>query len=779
MHRTVIRACGRVGLSITLVWTLVSFMPGSAAASPMRDPMTIRVNAATGSDVTGTGTLANPYATIEKAMTVASIHGDIVRVAPGTYYPPSTIAVPQGVQLIGAGLGRTVVWGVGGPSGPVFIFQGADASTRLEGLQIRGGGGTEGGAVQIIGAMESDAPIISACEFNDNGVSSHGGAIYIDKGMYSFCRPLIMNCSFSGNEAGLSGGAIYAVYEANPYIYRCTFSGNSASGASPNGGGSIYISGSHARIQRCEIADGHAPAGNGGGIAVINQDGVVDITETRVSGGVALYGGGIFLDAAGFPIVVKNCRIESNTGSGLGGGMRIYNASVQIDGCSFVGNRGPGGSSPGAVSIYDLNADQPVTIESSIFYDNGTDDVPPSSSFTNISVAYSYLSKTVAGTGNLTGSNPRFTRVSPYIERLALDSPCIDVGNPASTLTNDFENLLRPKDGPDSDTVARVDMGSFEYGTTIGRLAGIDRFATAVAVIGDRYNESPVAIIATGRNFPDALCAAGLAGAFHAPVLLTDTHSVPNSVKNALMGQDIREAIIVGGTPSVGVEVETALTAMGIDVTRLAGADRYATSRAVADYMAAAGPSLGHDLTRFCWVARGDAFPDALALAPLAALREAPGPVLLTRPDSLPSTIKGALTAYDYEHALVAGDTNAVSANVYEQIGAEIAGNDIDRAGGANRYATAAAIAQWAMGADFTAGEFIGLAIGDNFPDALAGGAACGYERGLLLLTRKTALDPSAAAFLAAHTNALREIYVFGGSVVSDDVIAQCRQIAP
>lgn len=173
-------------------------------------------------------------------------------------------------------------------------------------------------------------------------------------------------------------------------------------------------------------------------------------------------------------------------------------------------------------------------------------------------------------------------------------------------------------------------------------------------------------------------------------------------------------------------------------------------------------------------------FPDALALAPLAALRDAPGPVLLTKPDSLPASIKGALVAYDYEHALVAGSTTAVSASVYSEIGAEIQNNDIDRAQGSDRYKTAAAIAEWAMGADFTAGEFVGLAIGDNFPDALAGGAACGYERGLLLLTRKGSLDPDAAAFMSDHADSLREVYVFGGSsVVSDAVLGDCRNIAP
>jgi len=774
MRHRIVLGCGRIGLSALLVCALVPLLPPGGAAALIRDPMTIRVDATTGSDLTGDGTLAHPYETIEKAMSIAPISGDVVRIAQGTYYPPSTIEVPTGVQIIGAGLGLTRIWGVGGPSGPVFRFQGADANTRLEGVEVRGGGGTEGGAVQIIGAMESDAPMITACQFIDNGVSDNGGAMYIDKGMYSYCRPLIMSCEFNGNEAGESGGAIYVTFGANPFIMGCTFSNNGASGVRPAGGGAIFITGAYARITGCEIVDGGAPSGTGGGISITNPTGWVEIQRTLIAGNDADYGGGVALNSTSYMTYMENCRIEDNVSTSDAGGMRVYDASVDIDGCSFVGNHKVVDDQPGALSVL-TGAD--VTVRSSLFHNNGSVNVPASPTG-SLAITYSFVNEKVDGIGNIDAPDPGLTSVSDYIERLSPTSPCIDAGDPASTLETDFYSTLRPMDGPDADSVARVDMGAFEYGSTIGRLAGSDRWATSVAAIGPRYRESSVAILATGRNFPDALCAAGLAGAFHAPVLLTDTNTIPSAVRDALVFHETRWVIIVGGPSVVGTAVETQLRSMGIDVTRLAGADRYETSRVVADYMATMGPLLGHDLTQFCWVARGDLFPDALALAPLAALRDAPGPVLLTRPDSLPSTIKGALVAYDYEHALVAGSSVAVSEAVYGQIAAEV--DDIDRAGGANRYETAAAIADWAMGADFTAGEFIGIATGENFPDALAGGAACGYERGLLLLTRKDTLHPSAAAFMRDNTDALHEIYVFGSNVVvSDNVVSQIRAIAP
>ncbi len=781
MNSPSVRILGRLCLSVVLTVGLMPMLPTRALATPQRDPMTIRVNASTGNDVTGDGTLAAPYATIEKAMLIATLAGDVVRVAPGTYSPPYTLQIATGVQLIGAGLGRTIVEGVGGPTGPVFRIANGDSSTRLEGFVIRGGGGDNGGAVEILGgAAPGWGPIITRNEFSDCGVSENGGAIFISRVASDYCRPLIFHNTFRGNEAGQNGGAICAMDGADPYIYRCEFYGNSASGTGTQGGGAIYLSGCEARIQRCEVVGNHAPAGSGGGIAVTAPSSIVEITETAVRTNTADYGAGIWVDTAAFQTFITNCRIASNLASGLGGGLRIYNAPVVIDGCSFVGNHKVGDDSPGAISVYDLNADQPVTIASSVFDDNGGDDIPPVSSFTDIGVTYSYLNEVVSGTGNMSGTDPLFTRVSPYIERLASTSPCIDAGDPTSTLDRDLQFLPRPKDGPDPDSIARVDMGHYEYGTTIVRVSGSDRFATSVAAMQGRFNESPVAIIATGRDFPDALCAAGLAGAFHAPVLLVERDTLPQVVEDALVLQEVREAIIVGGTGVVGSAVETRLRTLGIDVTRIAGVDRYATSRAVADYMATAGPSLDHDLTEYCWIARGDMFPDALALAPLAALRDAPGPVLLTRPGDLPDTIAGALTTHAYEHALVAGGTSAVSDTVYAEIASLIPGAAIDRAYGADRYATAAAVADWAWRAEFGGGEFIGLATGDNFPDALSGGAACGYERGVLLLTRAGALDAGAAAFMSDHVIALRQISVFGGSgVISGQVIADCDAIAP
>ena len=79
----------------------------------------------------------------------------------------------------------------------------------------------------------------------------------------------------------------------------------------------------------------------------------------------------------------------------------------------------------------------------------------------------------------------------------------------------------------------------------VKNLSGADRYATSCEAVQDRSAESPVAILATGRDFPDALCAAGLAGAYKAPVLLTNTNSLPASVQQSLENRGTREVITI------------------------------------------------------------------------------------------------------------------------------------------------------------------------------------------------------------------------------------------
>ena len=179
-------------------------------------------------------------------------------------------------------------------------------------------------------------------------------------------------------------------------------------------------------------------------------------------------------------------------------------------------------------------------------------------------------------------------------------------------------------------------------------------------------------------------------------------------------------------------------------VSRLSGADRIATSIAIADASFPGAGSAGAVV-----LARHDNFPDALAGTPLARAKN--GPLLLTQPTSLDprveATIKRVLPAGGTVYLL--GSEGALSAGVDAQVRA--LGYTTVRYGGADRYETAVKIAE-GVGSP----NDLFLTTGTNYPDALSAGAAAGKVGGAVLLTNGSSMPPSTSAYLGSRSGAKR-----------------------
>jgi putative cell wall-binding protein len=100
-------------------------------------------------------------------------------------------------------------------------------------------------------------------------------------------------------------------------------------------------------------------------------------------------------------------------------------------------------------------------------------------------------------------------------------------------------------------TVARL-AGLASQGAT--RVAGADRYATAAAVAAAFFPSSHGAFIATGRNFPDALAAAGPAGQLRAPILLVGS-GVPPASADQLRRLRPARVVILGASGVVSESV--------------------------------------------------------------------------------------------------------------------------------------------------------------------------------------------------------------------------------
>jgi putative cell wall-binding protein len=123
-------------------------------------------------------------------------------------------------------------------------------------------------------------------------------------------------------------------------------------------------------------------------------------------------------------------------------------------------------------------------------------------------------------------------------------------------------------------------------GFQVDRVAGADRYRTAAAVVaaGEGPTASNVGIVASGTSTADALAVGPLAYKGKHPLFLVTATGIPASTLAAMRTAGVTSVYIVGGTTVVGPQVVAQLTAAGISVVdRLAGADRSATSVAIAN----------------------------------------------------------------------------------------------------------------------------------------------------------------------------------------------------
>ena len=126
----------------------------------------------------------------------------------------------------------------------------------------------------------------------------------------------------------------------------------------------------------------------------------------------------------------------------------------------------------------------------------------------------------------------------------------------------------------------------------------------------------------------------------------------------------------------------------------------------------------------------------------------------------------------------LAGGTGAVSARVEQQIEIRSTVKDVDRWAGSDRYNTARVVAQNAKSAGWAEYGYVGVASGENYPDALAGGPVAGEAGGVMVLTQSRQLPSATSGFLSTNKLQIQQVQVYGGPVaISNAVIAQIDQV--
>lgn len=243
----------------------------------------------------------------------------------------------------------------------------------------------------------------------------------------------------------------------------------------------------------------------------------------------------------------------------------------------------------------------------------------------------------------------------------------------------------------------------------VARISGSDRYATSIAVSQREFpGTSSVVYIASGVNYPDALAAGPAAAKRHAPLLLATPGGLTADVSAEVSRLEPDTIVVAGGPNSISDAVLGQLrdAAPGATVTRAAGSDRFATSRAVV-----AGAFTTADTV---YLAAGGNFPDALAAGGAAGAHGSP--ILLVDGGApwIDAPTAALLASLQAKKVEVVGGTSVLSAGIVSSLALQ--GYDVGRLAGSDRYATARGVNGYA----YTHATTAILATGFGFPDALS-----------------------------------------------------------
>lgn len=323
------------------------------------------------------------------------------------------------------------------------------------------------------------------------------------------------------------------------------------------------------------------------------------------------------------------------------------------------------------------------------------------------------------------------------------------------------ERWLKVGGGMKSGTVmvGITEPGIYQLGSALlpqtARLAGADRIETALQISQAGFPDgADTVLLARAEDFPDALAGAPLAYKKHAPILLTNSTTLPENVLTEIQRLNPRQIILLGGTGAVSEEIGTELESL-YSVTRLGGANRYATAEQIAIELGMTGEAV---------VVNGDNFPDAISMSSIAAQYGVP--ILLTSVNNVPQETDQALRYHAVTGTVVVGGKGVVSQPIFEFLPNPF------RLSGEDRYATAAKV----LKAFPPRGGMAFVATGENFPDALTGGVLAAVNSTNLVLVSPTGLKLDERDVLQGWSG--KKVLAFGGSgVVSDSLLTQIQML--
>ena len=158
------------------------------------------------------------------------------------------------------------------------------------------------------------------------------------------------------------------------------------------------------------------------------------------------------------------------------------------------------------------------------------------------------------------------------------------------------------------------------------------------------------------------------------------------------------------------------------NVTRIAGEDRIATSIEISKNMFNESDNVV--------LASGFNFADALSAGQLAAALNAP---LILSKDQLDSRTSDEIAKLKPKNMYIVGGENALSSNIEESVKSVVNDINIERLKGNDRYETSVKVMEKTK--EFVDAEYLLIASGKNFPDALSATSFMADHKALMVLS--------------------------------------------
>lgn len=226
----------------------------------------------------------------------------------------------------------------------------------------------------------------------------------------------------------------------------------------------------------------------------------------------------------------------------------------------------------------------------------------------------------------------------------ALNAPLILSKDQLDSRTSDEIAKLKPKNiyivGGETALSSNIEesVKSVVNDINIERLKGNDRYETSVKVMEKtkEFVDAEYLLIASGKNFPDALSATSFMADHKALMVLSDGNSYPKS--------DLQE-IAIGGVNQLPLN--------GFTGERIAGNDRYQTALAIA--------RRSFENNKNAILANSKVFADSLSAVSVAKNYKAP--IILTDNENLTQSIKSYLE--NMNSVTIIGGEKSVSSNIF------------------------------------------------------------------------------------------------------------------